>query len=1003
MADLDALQSLIDNFELNLPYYKDAANAYNEQNCRAEYIDKLLRYFGWDVDNSNCLLPQYREVIVESYSSSTERPDYTMTLHGVTKFFVEAKKPLVDISSTSDPAFQARKYGWNANHKFVVLTNFEYLAIYDTTIVPKENDSCRVARYRLYNYKDYVRKYDEISKLLSRDSVYSGDYDNYLNESFPSASGEQCGVDDYFLDQINEWRVALGNELYKKGGRYSTSIELLNDSVQEFINQIVFLRICEDRNLPLYHKLKDTISDEHLLNEKLETLFRKADIRYNSGMFEGDNITFDLSNKVIKQIIESLYYPQSPYLFNIIDPALFGQIYEMFLTEQLFLQTNGLIGLEKKKDCKNRSIVKTPIEIVKFIVHKTLSKVCMNKTPEDMLNLHIADIACGSGIFLVESFEYLQNKFVQWYMQNNEYDKLDEMSNGIYKLNLHEKKKILCSCIFGIDIDVHAVEVTKFALLIKLIENETSPSVQDECPILPNLDTNIKYGNSLVSPDQLDQIPCVDNQSFDVAPFDWADINGGQGFDVIVGNPPYVNTSDMYQLIPESEMNTYKKFYKVVYKQFDKYYLFIEQAINKVLCNGYISLIVPNKFLKVDSGKNLRKLIAENEYLVDIIDFGDIQLFADKTIYSSIITLKKSTQESFNYSNPLSSDILLTDEKLNSTILKSSIISEKPWVLSTDTTTLNLLSALKEKGIYLSTEADIFNGIQTSAERPTPVYWFDDSEIINENDTTFTISRNGKKYKIEKEILKPYFKPTNKDEKGLNSYSVLNTSKHIIFPYDENGHLIPINKMKTNFSGTYKYLHDYYDRLVPKCVSASGERDVPDATADTWYQYGRTQSLTAFINRKKLIVGILSKEPLYSLDTKDILIASGGTAGYCAISMKPESSYSIEYIQAFLSNPITEKIIRIMGSNFENGFISRGTHVLLNLPLLGIDFNDEWQRSIYDDIVEKSDEIYAINDRLSSVPSKSIKIQLQRKKLANISSIENDIEKLYNQILDKES
>lgn len=112
---------------------------------------------------------------------------------------------------------------------------------------------------------------------------------------------------------------------------------MLNDVVQEFINQIVFLRICEDKNLPLYHQLKDTINDSTMLHKELEALFRDADKRYNSGMFSGAYIIFDLNNSVLNNsvivdMIKGLYYPQCPYLFNIIEPNMLGKIYEMFLT-----------------------------------------------------------------------------------------------------------------------------------------------------------------------------------------------------------------------------------------------------------------------------------------------------------------------------------------------------------------------------------------------------------------------------------------------------------------------------------------------------------------------------------------------------------------------------------------------------------------------------------------------------------------------------------------------
>ena len=112
MADLEKINSLISRFGENLLLYKKNKNRYNEHSCRIEYIDPLLKLLGWDVANENGVAPQYREVIAEEYSTDTDRPDYSMTLRGVTKFFVEAKKPDVDISQKPGPAHQTRKYGW---------------------------------------------------------------------------------------------------------------------------------------------------------------------------------------------------------------------------------------------------------------------------------------------------------------------------------------------------------------------------------------------------------------------------------------------------------------------------------------------------------------------------------------------------------------------------------------------------------------------------------------------------------------------------------------------------------------------------------------------------------------------------------------------------------------------------------------------------------------------------------------------------------------------------
>lgn len=199
--------------------------------------------------------------------------------------------------------------------------------------------------------------------------------------------------------------------------------------------------------------------------------------------------------------------------------------------------------------------------------------------------------------------------------------------------------------------------------------------------------------------------------------------------------------------------------------------------------------------------------------------------------------------------------------------------------------------------------------------------------------------------------------------------------ERIIFPYNPNGSLIDITVMRKEYAGTYEYLSDCYDLLAPQCLNAGKGRDIKNATADTWYQYGRTQALTAFVDTPKLIVRVLSKEPMYAYDKEDMLIASGGTAGYCAIAESPGSHYDLSYIQAWLNHPYTEKLLRIMGSDFEGGFTARGTYLLKKIPFVELDFGDGRQKRLYEDVVNASRRVFRLAEKMVEFFKRDTSIQ----------------------------
>lgn len=459
------------------------------------------------------------------------------------------------------------------------------------------------------------------------------------------------------------------------------------------------------------------------------------------------------------------------------------------------------------------------------------------------------------------------------------------------------------------------------------------------------------------------------------------------GFDILIGNPPYLNTEEIHAHYSDKDFDYFRRRYKCAYKQFDICFLFMEKAKELLNSNGLLCYIVPNKFYKTDAGKMLRGLLSDGMIKMD--DFGDTQLFEEKTIYSAIILATNHPVDEMRYTSISSVQELWNYDQCDSITINTKDLGENPWRLTTDLMFMKLLERIKPYSVPLSSVANIFNGIQTSAERP-PVYWFSTDEIVSESSTDYVISKDEKNYTIEKKILHPYFKPTKAHEKGMQTYSLLETNKYIIFPYTAAGTLIDIETMQRDYAGTYQYLLDYYEYLVPKCLNKGKGRDIPNATHETWYQYGRSQSLTAFINTPKLIVRVLSKEPMYAYDEKDMLIASGGTAGYCAVAALQGSKYDLSYIQAWLNHPYTEKYLTMMGSDFENGFTARGTYSLKTVPFIDLDFSDNGQKAIYDEVVELSHKIY----QLRTTSKTSREADLIRENIGRIEALITRVYKL---------
>lgn len=355
---------------------------------------------------------------------------------------------------------------------------------------------------------EYPTRWPEIASIFSRDAVLRGSFDRFAQVKRNKGTAQ---VDSAFLADIEAWRELLARNIAERNAHLALSRQDLNYAVQATLDRIIFLRICEDRGLEgddLAHAAKGKNVYGRLLK-----LFKAADQRYNSGLFhfstekgrddERDQLTpaLAIDDDVLKPLIKGLYYPTSPYEFSVLGADILGRVYEQFLGKTISLH-GSQVPVEEKPEVKRAGgVYYTPDFIVDYIVRSVLDPMLDGKTRQQAAKLTVVDPACGSGSFLVAAYQRLLDWYLERYMEYKRRPKqIHQTATGSWRLTTQERKRILLDNIFGVDIDLQAVEVTKLSLLLKVIEGESQMEIAVE-RLLPDLSDNIKCGNSLISSD----------------------------------------------------------------------------------------------------------------------------------------------------------------------------------------------------------------------------------------------------------------------------------------------------------------------------------------------------------------------------------------------------------------------------------------------------------------------------------------------------------------------
>ena len=632
---------------LNTEIQDNIRNSKEEQFQEGFLRELFVKVLGYTLNPS----PNYNLITEQKNISNAKKADGAILVDGEVVGIIELK----DGKTTDLTKVEQQAFGYKNQHPkavYVIISNFEKLRFYiNNTIEFQEFDlfSLTFDDFKLlYLLIAYHQIENNIPKKVKEESLSTED------------TITQTLYKDYSTFKRTLFADILENNVV-------TSIEdkiLLFKKSQKLLDRLLFIFFAEDSGLLSPNTMIRIISDWEKLKELdaytplyerikkyfnwLNEGYKGKDFEvfaYNGGLFKPDevldNLTIsdDILFKHTKQLCQYDYASE-------VDVNILGHIFENSLTEIEEITNQLQEGAEptiskRKKD----GVFYTPQYITKYIVENTVGKLCSNKKEElgiveeeyfsdkkrqistkksllDKLETYrewlkgitICDPACGSGAFLSAALQFLKS----------EHQLINEMQAKVTGGGIafaYFDNDILENNLYGVDINEESIEIAKLALWLRTAQPNRK---------LSSLNKNIKCGNSLISD------PTIAGEKA----FNWEqefpEVFEKGGFDIIIGNPPYVQLQSMGGM-----SDIYAQCgYQVYNKSADLYCLFVERGYSLLKEGGLQSYIMPNKWMLVAYGKELRHFLASTN-LQQIINFGDVQFFEGAATIVCIFVTKK--------------------------------------------------------------------------------------------------------------------------------------------------------------------------------------------------------------------------------------------------------------------------------------------------------------------------------------------------------------------------
>src|SRR3990167_9499517 len=674
------IQKLVEKYERVREAGK--VKSYNEAQTRNEFIEPLFEFLGWDMRN----LTADNEVTTEE-NVSGGRVDLAFRLGNIPVIFLEAKAMKVDLDE-GKWAEQAINYSWNKGVTWAVLTDFESVKIFNAEIPPK---SISQNLFIELSCLDFINRFDQLW-LLSKESFEQKLLDKEAEKWGKLTQKKQVG--EKLFEDLMSWRISLTKEFKK---RNDLTEEELDEGVQRILDRLIFIRTAEDRRIEPKVLLGILRGGKASLYKQLTKVFRDFDDGYNSELFAPHYCEkWEADDKVFAEIINGLHETRDGYRydFSAISADVLGGMYEQYLS---YVQGRKSEDKQKSKR-KSQGIYYTPKYIVEYIVKETLGEVLKKTKPKEIAKIKVLDPACGSGSFLTTAYDKI----------------LETLAKQNPQTLLFTQFNILKENIFGVDLDAQAVEIARLNLLLKVLSQKTK---------LPTLQHNVNPGNSLVSGNAETLEKYFEDKWREQKPFnfkeEFKEVFEQDGFDAVIGNPPYVQLS-MEEKLPDGLKDFLLDTYKSSMGRLNTFGFFIKRGVELLKDGGYLGFIIPNTILTQDYYEELRKDILETCAIESIVSFDDLP-FKAAVVENVVLILKKTKSERVRNNNRV--EVYKVNQELP--LVRDKSITQKlfsqshkcSFAIHIDESRLLLKKELEEGSSPLSKFLDINQAIALKHER----------------------------------------------------------------------------------------------------------------------------------------------------------------------------------------------------------------------------------------------------------------------------------------------